>query len=118
MTQYVAACLVADEARLSGLLSGPLGHPWPFPKSDLFHWVPLLDRFDDLLAQIIDRHWSKESLLQDRPFDECVRTLIIHILVFSRLLLENCSSRNIFCSYDVCYLCCGLRGDGNDDLEV
>lgn len=110
MTQFVADCLGTPEtSRLASLLAGTLSRPWSFPKSDLFHWVPLLDRLDELLAQIIETHWSPETLLQNHPFDEATRILVVSMLVFSRLLLENCSSRNIFCSYDVY---CGF-GDGH-----
>lgn len=97
---------MADEVHISPLLGGPCDEDatngrWIFPKSDLFHWVGLLDRFDDLLAKIIEDLWDKQTQLQSKPFSEEGRLLVCRMLVFTRLLLENCSSRNIFCSYDV-----------------
>ena len=40
---------------------------WPFPRGDLYHWIPLLDRFDNIL----DKFNTEYSLLdgpQTRPF--------------------------------------------------
>lgn len=103
--------LAVAEEDLSRMLAGPcegVGEGfsrWPFPKSDLFHWVGLLDRFDDILSQVIETNWNKETLLQREPFTQECKLLIMRMLDFTRLLLENCSSRNIYCSYDVifCY---------------
>ncbi|KAJ5489705.1 hypothetical protein N7539_004595 [Penicillium diatomitis] len=29
---------------------------WPFPRGDLYHWINALDRFDEILASVIDKY--------------------------------------------------------------
>lgn len=55
-------------------------HPWP--KTDLLHWVPVLNRIDALLEQ-------PES---DKDVEIC--------LVLSLLIWENTTNRGIYASYD------------------
>lgn len=108
MSHFLSLSLAANEIELTRCLDGPceegrgegLGR-WPFPKSDLFHWVPLLDCFDQMLEGVIEQFWSKETNLQQKPLTETIQRLVMRILEFTRLLLENCSSRNIYASYDV-----------------
>lgn len=40
---------------------------WPFPRGDLYHWIPLLDRFDAILEHL-SRHYGLDSGPQTRPF--------------------------------------------------
>lgn len=111
MAQYVNRALGADEEELSsqlGLVCGgeefdgeDASARWSFPKSDLFHWVGLLDRFDELLEKYIAEYWDTETMLQRCPLPNQILLLVVRMLLFSRLLLENCTSRNIYCSYDV-----------------
>lgn len=49
-------------------------HRWPFPRGDLYHWIPLLNRFDQILEQIV-----QEYGLQNGP----------QTLPFGRRLLEK-----------------------------
>ncbi|KAJ5585549.1 uncharacterized protein N7459_005349 [Penicillium hispanicum] len=30
---------------------------WPFPRGDLYHWINVLDRFDEILASVIDKYF-------------------------------------------------------------
>jgi hypothetical protein len=70
---------------LPAVLSDSMFVPeWQLGRSDLHNWIPVLDRFDDLLAT----YQSHDS------------QVLLSILAFDRLLLENCSSRNLFNSYD------------------
>lgn len=75
---------------------------WPVieEKTDLFHWTDLLNRFDEQLESVLSRH-IPVGKLQTAPFSEEDRKLVLGILEFSRILLETCSSRNIYNSYDV-----------------
>ena len=103
---------------------------WPFPRGDLYHWIPLLNRFDNILE-----HFTQEYGLhcgpQTQPFaralllkgvteegndisaggsDELLdglgfgvegdRELVETILNFSRMLLENCGNRSLYNSSD------------------
>ncbi|KAL8908110.1 MAG: hypothetical protein Q9207_001002 [Kuettlingeria erythrocarpa] len=47
---------------------------WPFPRGDLYHWIPLLNRFDAILE-----HFSQEYGLQNGPQTKS----------FGRVLLEK-----------------------------
>lgn len=95
---------------------------WPFPRDDLYHWIPLLNRFDTILAdfctlyklnegpQTIDFGWElveagREEALSEQEKQELGftekegdRQLIVAILDFSRLLLENCGNRSFYAS--------------------
>lgn len=75
---------------------------WPIveEKTDLFHWSDLLNRFDEQLETILAR-CIPTGKLQCALLTLEERALILAILGFSRILLETCSSRNIYNSYDV-----------------
>lgn len=100
MADFVTRTLACpSDTEFADCLEGCLAK-WPFPKSDLFHWTTLLDRFDETLARVIEAHWEEGTRLQKDLMTEVERRLTTAILQFTRLLLENCSSRNIYCSYD------------------
>lgn len=75
---------------------------WPIveEKTDLFHWSDLLNRFDEQLETILSRCIPKGKLeISEMTAEEL--EIVLAILEFSRVLLETCSSRNIYNSYDV-----------------
>ncbi|KAL4738324.1 hypothetical protein BDV11DRAFT_138750 [Aspergillus similis] len=99
---------------------------WPFPRGDLYHWINVLNRFDEILASVIDRYglsngpqttpFSRQYLAQcytseDPKLDlrdieaklavlgygpEGDRELLETLLDFSRLLLEKCGNRSLY----------------------
>ncbi|CAL3973447.1 unnamed protein product [Diplocarpon coronariae] len=97
---------------------------WPFPRGDLYHWIPLLNRFDDILDKFcvayelddpqtvdfgctllvagIDEAATIQATghdLADLGFsNEGDRELVESILKFSKLLLRNCGNRSIYAS--------------------
>ncbi|KAK2733368.1 hypothetical protein FQN57_002158 [Myotisia sp. PD_48] len=101
---------------------------WPFPRGDLYHWIGLLNRFDEILERIITKYeldqgpqtksfgcfvlveessltnvgQSKEhseNLVSSGGFGrEGDRELVESILNFSRLLLEKCGNRSLYSS--------------------
>ncbi|OKL60102.1 hypothetical protein UA08_04763, partial [Talaromyces atroroseus] len=102
-----------------------LPRTWPFPRGDLYHWIPLLDRFDDILASVIERYGLNTGpqvtpfgryVLLDAPgvesgnVDEVLdslgygpegdRELVEAILYFSQLLQEKCGNRSLYSSSD------------------
>ncbi|EED24438.1 ubiquitin-protein ligase (Tom1), putative [Talaromyces stipitatus ATCC 10500] len=102
-----------------------LPRTWPFPRGDLYHWIPLLDRFDDILASVIEQYglnigpqvtpFGRHVLLdasadQDTDVDELLsglgygsegdRELVEAILSFSQLLQEKCGNRSLYSSSD------------------
>lgn len=75
---------------------------WPIveEKTDLFHWSDLLNRFDEQLETILSRCIPTGKLeISEMTAEEL--EIVLAILEFSRILLETCSSRNIYNSYDV-----------------
>ncbi|KAI0542064.1 hypothetical protein GGR58DRAFT_335055 [Xylaria digitata] len=97
---------------------------WPFPRGDLYHWIPLLNRFDELLETFNaayklnegpqSRDFGCEVLLNsclegdeteryryltelDYTKDGDVR-LIESILKFTQMLLDHCGNRSIYAS--------------------
>ncbi|KAL5343748.1 hypothetical protein BJX70DRAFT_393801 [Aspergillus crustosus] len=99
---------------------------WPFPRGDLYHWINVLNRFDEILASAIDRYglskgpqttpfsrqflvhcytsddsklssWDIETKLTAQEYGpEGDRELLEAVLDFSRLLLEKCGNRSLY----------------------
>ncbi|KAJ5123687.1 hypothetical protein N7448_009784 [Penicillium atrosanguineum] len=101
---------------------------WPFPRGDLYHWINVLDRFDEILASVIEKYFLNIGP-QSQNFGRGVleasytadssktpaegvdtklnvlgygpegdRELVEAILDFSRLLLEKCGNRSLYSS--------------------
>lgn len=101
---------------------------WPFPRGDLYHWINVLDRFDEVLSGVIEKY-SLNLGPQTKPFGRDVlvesynnggsdisaedvdaklnnlgygpegdRELVETILDFSRLLMEKCGNRSLYSS--------------------
>lgn len=98
---------------------------WPFPRGDLYHWIPVLNRFDGILdlftkeygldkgpqtckfgSAILDKGDKTEAESRDPSsgsLDESATgdcDLVMNILAFSCMLLENCGNRSLYSSSD------------------
>ena len=83
---------------------------WALPKADLFHFIPVLNRLDALLADILLQHGFTSALdaepallsavVQSKPFSSTTRQLLLNILHFTRLLMENSLNRSLYNSYE------------------
>ncbi|MCJ1392495.1 hypothetical protein MMC18_005362 [Xylographa bjoerkii] len=97
---------------------------WPFPRGDLYHWIPLLDRFDNILEDFVTeyrlnegpqlRRFGRRLLEKDTSVanesigndyvqnfgSEGDREVVETILAFSRTLMENCGNRSLYSSSD------------------
>ncbi|KAJ5567262.1 hypothetical protein N7535_006568 [Penicillium sp. DV-2018c] len=103
---------------------------WPFPRGDLYHWINVLDRFDEILAAVVEKYFLNtgpqtqsftRSVLEDsyaadeskKPAEgvgakldalgygaDGDRQLVEAVLDFSRLLLEKCGNRSLYSSSD------------------
>ncbi|KAI9690812.1 MAG: hypothetical protein M1822_008431 [Bathelium mastoideum] len=100
---------------------------WPFPKGDLYHWIPLLNRFDHILELFVKEYGlnkgpqtqafacrlllkgdaeglaplatpSETTLFNTGFSDQGDRELVEHILSFTRLLFEQCGNRSLYSS--------------------
>ncbi|KAJ2769355.1 E3 ubiquitin-protein ligase tom1, partial [Coemansia nantahalensis] len=71
---------------------------WTFVRGDMYHWIPVLNRFDEILMDICQEY--ELSSLQRADFDGSTQRTVVCVLHFSRLLLENCINRNLYSSVD------------------
>ncbi|KAG7135537.1 E3 ubiquitin-protein ligase TOM1-like like [Verticillium longisporum] len=101
---------------------------WPFPRGDLYHWIPLLNRFDNILECFSGTYklnegpqtgdlgcevllhrglkveeygteaWDMDRLRKQGYGEQGDRQLIETILKFTRVLLEHCGNRSIYAS--------------------
>lgn len=76
-------------------------HTWNFGKSELYHWAPVLDIFDEILEEAAQtREGNKWALHCDYAYKPEDRNLLLWILHFSTLLIEHSFSRHLYNSMD------------------
>ncbi|KAM0399672.1 hypothetical protein ACHAQC_002952 [Fusarium culmorum] len=101
---------------------------WPFGRGDLYHWIPLLNRFDSILEHFCaayklnegpqardfecdvllnqdkesafssEKQWSAKELTDLGFSPDGDRQLVEAVLRFTRMLLEHCGNRSIYAS--------------------
>ncbi|CAK9787037.1 hypothetical protein CC85DRAFT_263373 [Cutaneotrichosporon oleaginosum] len=79
---------------------------WRYPRGDMHSWVDVLKKFIDILTRLRDayglgRGAKTACKIQINDFTPKDKELIIEILRFIRLLMENSTSRKLFDGYDV-----------------
>lgn len=97
VVKYVDEIAKATDDQLVGLLASL--DVWRFARGDLHAWIPALDRFDTTLEVIVKNYELDRPQLN--PFTPLDQRLLLEVLRVYRLLLENCTSRKLFASYDV-----------------
>ncbi|XP_075495888.1 E3 ubiquitin-protein ligase UPL1-like [Primulina tabacum] len=74
---------------------------WVFDKGDFHHWVDLFNHFDTYFEKYIkprkDLQLGDNSLESDPPFP---REAVLHILRVIRIILENCTNKHFYSSYE------------------
>lgn len=73
---------------------------WPFGRSDLHHWAEVLDKFDEMYGKFVTEFWDATTGIQSKSFGSDESRVVVAMLGFTRCLLEYCSSRNLFNSYE------------------
>uniref|UniRef100_A0A6G1SLG6 E3 ubiquitin-protein ligase HUWE1 n=1 Tax=Aceria tosichella TaxID=561515 RepID=A0A6G1SLG6_9ACAR len=75
---------------------------WTCGKCELYHWVDLLDVFDDILGECCAKqHENQWTLPCDSPqMDPKKKELLMHIISFTALLIEHSFSRHLYSSMD------------------
>lgn len=94
---------------------------WQYPRSELMFWIPVLNRFDAYLEATIKEYdlrgpGSKKEKdsdgkeikendsnrigVQVNDFAPMTKRMVLAIFGFIKLLLENCTNRKLFSSYD------------------
>jgi len=87
---------------LPSLLDPVVKAGWTWPRTDLQHWIYPLNRFDEVLEQIIrDYDLSDMQHCQTNNFTPRTKELLLSVLGFQKLLLENSTNRKIFNGFDV-----------------
>src|SRR6186713_212228 len=66
LSEFISVAKDTPLAKLPSLLES-FPQKWPFPRGDLYHWIPLLDRFDAILEQFISEYKLDEGP-QTQPF--------------------------------------------------
>ncbi|WFD28324.1 HECT-type E3 ubiquitin transferase [Malassezia nana] len=112
LAAWGARLLEAPESELAGLLTSV--EQWVWPRGDLYSWVAVLNRLDDILARICQE--TPLRPIQTAPFTPANRALLLAILSFARLLLENCMNRKLYASYE--HLDTLLSTDDGEVLEA
>ncbi|KAG2419578.1 HECT [Aspergillus terreus] len=127
LSEFVSRALTVPIPELPSHLSTFL-RIWPFPRGDLYHWINVLNRFDEILAVVIEKY-DLNNGPQTKPFGrhalvdfyagdgnklnpeeanvklsalgygpEGDRELVESILDFSKLLLDKCGNRSLYSS--------------------
>lgn len=77
------------------------GFVWEFDKGDFHHWVDLFNHFDAFFEKHIkprkDLQVEDDFLDSDPPFP---REAVIQILRVIRIILENCTNKHFYSSYE------------------
>ncbi|KAG9448576.1 hypothetical protein H6P81_008541 [Aristolochia fimbriata] len=77
------------------------GFIWEFDKGDFHHWVDLFNHFDSFFEKHIkprkDLHLEDNILGADPPFP---REAVLQILRVIRIILENCTNKHFYSSYE------------------
>ncbi|TPX49618.1 hypothetical protein SeLEV6574_g01357 [Synchytrium endobioticum] len=81
-------------------------HTWCHPKSDFYHWIPVLNRFDSILES------AMPSATKDKPYTVAsdgfgpgesgtpTKDILIAVLNITKHLWETCTNRNLYNSFE------------------
>ena len=76
---------------------------WHWPRTDLHYWIKPLNRFDSILEEISKSYrigGANGDFVQASEFTPRTKQLVLAILRFTRLLLENATNRKLYASFD------------------
>ena len=71
---------------------------WERPRGDLFHWVPALNRFDEIFETQVKKYELDQEHPKLQEMDKKDQELLVACLQFTHLLLEHCANRSIYSS--------------------
>ncbi|XP_022932377.1 E3 ubiquitin-protein ligase UPL1 isoform X1 [Cucurbita moschata] len=94
------------------------GFVWEFDKGDFHHWADLFNHFDSFFEKHIkfrkDLQVEDNFLGSDSPFP---REAVLQILRVIRIILENCTNKQFYSSYEQ-HLSCLLASTDADIVEA
>ncbi|CDZ98238.1 E3 ubiquitin-protein ligase/Putative upstream regulatory element binding protein [Phaffia rhodozyma] len=88
--------LATADKDLPSLLSSVV--EWQWPRGDLHTWIKVLNKFDGILESVIDEYALKT--IQTVEFSPQTKELVMSILRFQKMLLERCTNRKMYASYE------------------
>ncbi|KPV73687.1 uncharacterized protein RHOBADRAFT_16819 [Rhodotorula graminis WP1] len=98
---FIAQVQAVPQHELPALLEPLVAAGWTWPRTDLQHWIHPLNRFDDILEQVIsDYDLATMEHGQTNTFTPRTKELLLAVLCFEKLLLENSTNRKIFNGFD------------------
>ena len=98
---FIAQVQAVPQHELPALLEPLVAAGWTWPRTDLQHWIHPLNRFDDILEQVIaDYDLATMEHGQTNTFTPRTKELLLAVLSFEKLLLENSTNRKIFNGFD------------------
>ncbi|BGP42101.1 E3 ubiquitin-protein ligase tom1 [Rhodotorula kratochvilovae] len=98
---FIAQLQAVPTHELPALLEPLVAEGWTWPRTDLQHWIHPLNRFDDILEQVIrDYDLGGMEHAQTNAFTPRTKQLVLAVLSFEKLLLENSTNRKIFNGFD------------------
>ncbi|ODQ63987.1 hypothetical protein NADFUDRAFT_52972 [Nadsonia fulvescens var. elongata DSM 6958] len=71
---------------------------WNRPRGDLYHWIPVLNRFDEILENAIKDDSLDAEYIKPKSIYSKKEKLIVSIIDFTTFLLDNCSNRSLYSS--------------------
>lgn len=69
---------------------------WNKPKGDIYHWVNVLNRFDDIFEQQIKKYHLDQEFVRLSIMSSKDSELVSNCLKFTCMLLENCHNTLIY----------------------
>lgn len=102
IASFIAQLSTAEPHDLPALVDPLVREGWSWPRTDLQHWIVPLNRFDEILEQTItDYDLAGMEHAQTNSFTPRTKHLVLSVLAFEKLLLENSTNRKIFNGFDV-----------------
>lgn len=71
---------------------------WTFGKCELYHWIDILDIFDEILEEATQYEENQIYIACDSSFQD--RKLLLLVLNFTTLLIEHSFSRHLYNSVE------------------
>ena len=79
-----------EQHELPALLAPLLESGWQWPRTDMQQWIHPLNRFDEIREALVrDYDLGSMEHLQTNQFAPRTKTLVLSVLAFQELLLEN-----------------------------
>ncbi|GAA5889291.1 hypothetical protein JCM6882_000697 [Rhodosporidiobolus microsporus] len=98
---FIKALQTVPQDELPQLLRPVVAEGWQWPRTDLQHWIYPLNRFDEILETVIrDYDLADTKHLQTNDFTPRTKELVLGVLAFQKVLLENSTNRKIFMGFD------------------